>query len=328
MKIMNKEGKTGNGKIILIKTRARAKINLFLRVCGTTDNGYHRLYMLMQEVGLCDELSIELDYGRPFGIEVVSGSGVPQEKDLCYRAAGAFYDRLREIHGRGEDTVRIPSPETETDIEHLPHTLIKVKKNIPSQAGLGGGSSDAAAVLMSLNEHFRLPLTRELGELSAGLGADVPFFLYGGSRICEGIGEIIRPVPSLAGVPVILIKPEQGVSTPECFRLSDESRKEFDEDSYRTQIETVLSNEELMPLGRIKNLKHILINDLEAPAISLVPAISDVKDELIKNGAVYASMTGSGSCVFGIFEDEMTRDSAFLKLRGLSGCQVFSSFFI
>ena len=302
-------------------TTAFAKINLFLRCCGKYDNGYHRLYMLMQQIGIGDDILMEFDDGKGFGIELESGVGIPPEKDLGYRAAKAFYDAY------DEKLIR------EGKLTHIfPHTFIKETKNVPSQAGLGGGSSDAAAVLQILQQHFDYPLDEEtLLAISSKLGADVPFFLTGGTCICEGVGQIVTPLPDLAGVRIVLVKPEEGVSTAQCYELSDETPSVFDEDAYKEKMNKIFGDEKKRPLERIKAACPDLTNDLQAPAVKLLPKITDLINAIKETGAFYTAMTGSGSCVFGLFNDEKSCKEACSALEGdprTSGCQIIPSVLI
>lgn len=283
-----------------MKQTAYAKINLFLKICGKYDNGYHKLFMLMQQIGIGDEIEIVFDPDRDFDIDIESEVGIAKEKDLGYRAARAFYDRLQS---KG------------TDKKNIPYTLIKEVKHTPSQAGLGGGSSDAASVLKMLQEYFGDPLTEEeLIETAAGLGADVPFFIKGGTCFCEGVGEIVTELPGLKGVPVLLVKPEGGVSTPECYALSDKNEITYTDD-YKAKMTRIFTDESKRPSERIKEAGEDLINDLQDPAIKILPVIEDVTDAVNETGSVFTAMTGSGSCVFGIFEDEISRDKAERSLK-------------
>ena len=301
-------------------TTAPAKINLFLRVCGKYDNGYHRLYMLMQSLSLGDEISVEFDDGRGFDIEIESGVPIPHEKDLGYKAAKAFYDAW-------EDKLKTEAK----PVQEFPYTFIREVKKVPSQAGLGGGSSDAASVLKILQEHFGNPLTDdELLNISSRLGADVPFFLTGGTCICEGIGEKITKLPDLKGVNVLLVKPEAGVPTGECYALSDEMYEPFDEEEYKKSIGEAFLDEGLAPAERIKKASRFLINDLQAPAERIAPVITGIIGSVKRTGPCFAAMTGSGSCVFGIYEDEKTRDEAEALLKAdpqASGCQIIPACF-
>lgn len=302
-------------------TTAFAKINLFLRCCGKYDNGYHRLYMLMQQIGLGDDIYIEFDDERDFGIEIESGVDIPSEKDLGFRAAKAFYsaytEKCREQH---------------TKTPAFPYTFIRQTKNVPSQAGLGGGSSDAAAVLQILQQHFDYPLDEEeMITISSRLGADVPFFLAGGTCICEGVGEIVTELPDLSGVNIVLVKPQAGVGTKECYELSDSSPAVFDEEAYKERMNAVFSDEKKLPLERIKEAAPELTNDLQAPAVKLAPVIEEVIEAVSKTGSLFTAMTGSGSCVFGIYEDEKSASDAADVLSTdprTSGCQIIPSVLI
>lgn len=275
---------------------ANAKVNIFLKVCGTYPNGYHRLFMLMQEIGLGDEITLELgDVSSSPAISIVSEADCPPEKDLCYKAAKLFYDNYSG------------------DLQDIKITEVK---HTPSQAGLGGGSSDAAAVLKTLQSHYGNPFDEEtLLNMAARLGADVPFFLYGGSCFCEGIGEIVTPVPSLAGLPMILIKPSVGVSTPACFKAVDSEPITFDEPSYKEFMEKVFNSSD-DALNRVIHAKAMLTNDLQKPAVNGVPLIAECVSALDDSGAVFAMMSGSGSCSFGIYASDEERDKAYDKISG------------
>ena len=302
-------------------TTAFAKINLFLRCCGKYDNGYHRLYMLMQQIGLGDDIFIEFDDDRDFAIGIESGVDIPPEKDLGYKAAKAFYDCYT-------DKLRAESK----PVPKLPYTFIRETKKVPSQAGLGGGSSDAAAVLQILQQHFGNPLTdEEMNATAAKLGADVPFFLFGGTCICAGVGEIVTELPGLSGVNIILVKPEVGVGTKECYELSDENPALFDEDASREQMNAVFTDEKKLTVERIAQAAPFLVNDLQEPASHLAPVIAELIDAVKNTRAVFSAMTGSGSCVFGIYEDEKSAGEAEEALQNdprTSGCQIIPSVLI
>lgn len=233
-------------------TRAYAKVNIGLDITGIREDGYHLLDMVMQTVDLCDELELT---PRSDGQVVLTCDtpGVPTDgRNLAVKAARAL---LPEGDQRG--------------------VKISLKKNIPSQAGLGGGSSDAAAVLKAVNEIYGLKKSdRELEEIGAALGADVPFFIKGGCQRCQGIGEILSPAEDDHGDWLIIVKPDAGASTKEVYAAYDRLEEKPD-----------------MP------------NVLEAVTARKVPEITEIREMLTSRGAEYASMTGSGTAVYGIFRE-------------------------
>lgn len=281
---------------------ANAKINLFLRVNGKLPNGYHRLYTVMQEIACSDQISVTLDDTRKgFRINCIGRSDIDPKKNLCRKACDRFYSNMKKIR---------------KDFKP-PYTEIELIKNIPSESGMGGGSSDAAAILLVLQEHFGNPFEEEqLLRIAVNVGADVPFFLYGGTALCEKVGEDVTTIGSLAGLGVLIAKPDAGVSTPECFALIDkEPVKPFDDKAYAEYIESlkapVKSSSEI--LEKIVRGGDLLVNDLEAPAVKLIPEIDNIRNALIESGGVYCRMTGSGSAVFALFEN--LEDAALAKER-------------
>ncbi len=281
---------------------ANAKINLFLRVKGTLPNGYHSLYTVMQEIACADQITVNIDDTRKgFKINCIGRSDIDPKKNLCRKACDRFYSNMKKIR---EGFVP-------------PYTEIELIKNIPSESGMGGGSSDAAAILLVLQEHFGNPFEEEqLLKIAVNVGADVPFFLYGGTALCEKVGEDVTPIGNLAGLGVLIAKPNAGVSTPECFALIDkEPAKLFDGDAYAEYIESLKtpSKDASEILSKITAGGDLLINDLESPATKLIPEISDIRTSLEKLGSPYCRMTGSGSAVFALFEN--LEDAALAKER-------------
>lgn len=265
----------------MIRKEAYAKINLTLDVVGKRDDGYHLLETVMQTVSLCDVVSVE-----KFDDIVITCSepAVPvDERNSCHKAARVFFERTGISGG----------------------ARIDIEKHIPSEAGLGGGSSDAAAVLSMLNEIYDARLSySELEELAAKVGADVAFCVRGGTAVCSGIGEDME---RLAGVPerwVLLVKPDFGVSTPEAYRLFDE----------KGSVSIHGTEAFLRALRDDGNPYEFLSNDLEAALCNM--EIAKIRRELLTLGAEAAQMTGSGSCVFGVFENE---DIAVRAKNYLSG---------
>ena len=288
-------------KIETYKTSANAKVNLFLRVCGTLPNGYHRLYTVMQEIDYCDELLVSIGGEGPAEIvvECEGRTDIIPNKNLCYKAADRFYSSLRnKLAAEGKQDSR----------SIFPRTVINLIKNIPSESGMGGGSSDAASVLIMLQEHFGNPFTEEeLGKLAVNVGADVPFFLYGGTCLCEKVGEDVTPIASLAGLPVLIVKPSEGVSTPECFKAIDsEELPFFDGDAYAGYVSSLTEEKDSLSdkLDLFLTGGELLVNDLQKPAVNSVPQIGEIITALKDAGASYAAMTGSGSAVFALFDSE------------------------
>lgn len=264
------------------KAEAFAKINLTLDITGILENGYHSIASVMQTISLCDEISIEKNnYGE---IRLFSGGGkfadgMPLgEKNTCHKAARVFLEHIRARDG----------------------VDIHIKKNIPSQAGLGGGSSDAATVLRLLNRLFETDFSyEELRELAVKIGADVPFLVTGGCALCEGVGEVLTPLKNSLSGYVLLVKPDFGISTPEAYRLFDEKKL-----PYGNSSEAVMKS---------KSFSGLLSNDLEKAVAN--PEIEKIKRRLISLGASDSLMTGSGSCVYGLFKDKKAAETAAKNLE-------------
>ena len=261
------------------------KINIGLRIVRKRPDGYHDLETIFVPIyGLHDELEVikndEMSAATPLndglmfeqeGIKV----DCPAEDNLivkCYRAMAAKYPQIGAVS-------------------------VRFKKNIPFGAGLGGGSSDAAHMALALNELFGLGLSKaQLAEEVRPLGADCPFFIYNTPCYAEGIGDILTPIDlDLKGTRIVLIKPEEGVSTKEAYSgikpLNDTNK-------LRLMSATKLLNDVA------SQLNDVFVNDFEATVFPHHPIIADIKKHLLDAGAYYASMSGSGSTVFGLFKND------------------------
>ncbi len=297
---------------------ANAKINLFLRVKGTLPNGYHSLYTVMQEISCSDRITVNIDPSRKgFKIKCIGRDDIDPKKNLCRKAADRFFSNLKKISGQD---FAVPSIE------------IELIKNIPSESGMGGGSSDAAAILMVLQEHYGQPFDEDkLLQIAVNVGADVPFFLYGGTGLCERVGEAVTPLAGFSGLGLLIAKPDGGVSTPECFELIDrEPAKPFDQKAYSDYIETLKtpSKDTSEKLEKILAGKDLLVNDLESPAEKLVPEIEAIRKALEVTGSPYCRMTGSGRAVCALYES--LEDAARAKEKArldpvLSKCSLILS---
>ncbi len=257
----------------MISKKAPAKINLCLKVIRKRDDGYHDIVSLMQQVGLFDELVF---VPARSGIKIsCPGSDLPEDVDnLVYRAAASFYDRTGIIPGID----------------------ITLKKQIPTGAGLGGGSSDAATTLLTLNEMNNLPLkTEELLQLGESLGADVPFFVFGKTAWAAGKGEILTHGPTLPPFWVVMINPGFHVSTKEVYQ------------GLNLGLTKKVINYSIPCFSSVKDVAAGLVNDLERVTMARHPVLGQIKAFLLENGALGVSMSGSGPTVFGLFSD---RDAA------------------
>ncbi|MCD8107492.1 MAG: 4-(cytidine 5'-diphospho)-2-C-methyl-D-erythritol kinase [Oscillospiraceae bacterium] len=259
----------------MLEGKAYAKINLTLDVTGKLENGYHSIASIMQTISLHDEISVEKNSAGEIRLFADGGKFVKDmpldEKNTCHKAASVFLE-----HAGISDGVDI-----------------YIEKNIPSQAGLGGGSSDAATVLRLLNRFFETKLSYdELRKLAAKVGADVPFLVTGGCALCEGMGEILTPIENGLTGYVLLKKPEFGISTPEAYRLFDEKKLPYGNSS-KAVMNTVING---------GSFHGLLSNDLERAVAN--PEILMLKEEIVKLGGSDSLMTGSGSCVYGLFENE------------------------
>jgi len=271
----------------MFRVEAPAKINLFLRVLVREDSGYHQLETLFQALEVGDSLSLrpgdrgivlDLD-GPPMG---------PVEENLVFRAARAFLDAAG----------------LESGLE------IRLKKRLPLQAGLGGGSSDAAAVLKGLERLFPGHLgPKELLSLAAGLGSDVPFFLSPSPlALAWGRGQRVLPLPHLPSVSVLLAIPPKGVSTPEAYRLLSETRM-------KPGQSPVPAVHELQDFSTWEHIAGIAENHFEEVVLPLDPMLGGLKDAFEREEPRFALLSGSGSALFAIFEAEGAAEEARLRLR-------------
>lgn len=258
--------------------RAYAKINLFLDITGRRADGYHELKTVMQSVDLYDELEFELDRGT--GIELTTDRGdLPTGADnlVCKGILAAL-----SFGGAGHNGLDC-------------RIRVHLKKNIPSQAGMGGGSADCAAAIIAVNELFHLGLYEdELMQVGKLCGADVPFCIKGGTALCEGIGEKLTPLTLPEGVAFSISKPDDAVSTPEAYKLFDLCGKPGAGDY--AAFEQALNSSDVHKLGEAS---------YNAFTAACAPASVRTEIERLKNaGAAGAEMTGSGSAVFGVFTSE------------------------
>lgn len=251
----------------------QAKINLGLNVVARRADGYHDLQTVFFSVPLCDALEVQpMDDAFPSAVSCdLKLTGIKVDGDERRNLVVKAYEQLRH------------------DFPQLPRLHIHLHKAIPAQAGMGGGSSDATAMLCLLNEWQHLGLNRrQLIERAMRLGADCPFFVLGGAAYAEGIGERLEPIAlDLHGWHLGVVRPPVPVSTKEAFAL------------IRPQQPLVNCREVVMQ--PVEQWRELLVNDFERSIFVLHPEIAAVKEQLYDLGAVYSAMSGSGSAVFGLF---------------------------
>lgn len=287
---------------------APAKINVYLRITGRRPDGYHLLDSLMIPVSLCDELRLEVDRQLTTGNSSCQLSVSNTQHLIPNTQAEAAGGASRIVLTCDEPTL----PVDETNLAYKAAALvfgetgrqatisIHLQKRIPAGAGLGGGSSDAAAVLKGVNQLCELGLSDDqLCQLAARLGADAPFFIPCRPARVEGIGEVLTPLPPLPHRWIVLVVPPFGVSTPWAYQRFDELSIE------RNALHPV---EHTIP-GQWP-ADAALANDLERAVFPDYPRIAEIKSALLRSGAEGALMSGSGSSVFGLFSQRTTAERA------------------
>ncbi|MCL2695515.1 MAG: 4-(cytidine 5'-diphospho)-2-C-methyl-D-erythritol kinase [Clostridiales bacterium] len=272
---------------MIVLERAHAKLNLTLGVLLRRADGYHEIDTLMQSVDLHDKIQIE----KSRKVEVFAqGMELPLENTM-YLAAKRYQKRT----GCG--------------------ALIRCEKHIPMEAGLGGGSADAAAVLRGLQKLHRMVSDKELLSIALSVGADVPFCLRGGLARCQGVGEVLTPFAAAGPLHFVLAKPPQGVSTRTLYAALPLPRP---------RVRTLAAMRELAQ-GDAAGLAPLLYNALEEPAIAILPEIETYKKRLLDAGALTAVMTGSGAAVFGLFASQEAAKRAEAELADLHWVRYCSS---
>lgn len=264
-----------------MKMLSPAKINLFLQITGKRPDGYHDLFTLMCRVSLCDTIS--LTFGSSETRVSCADPRVPEdESNLAHRAADIFFRNLNRHE----------------------HVAIAIDKQIPVGAGLGGGSSNAATVLLGLNKHFSNPFSQsQLMEMGLSLGADIPFFIFQKPAIATGIGENLESYEKLSPFKILLVYPGFAVSTANVYKKFN-----FGLTKCKKNLKTSLFKEQRFDVA------YHLCNDLEAVTAAEYPDVAAVKTALLHQGAEGALMSGSGSAVFGLFSDAPRAEAALQNL--------------
>lgn len=264
-----------------LRIKAAAKLNFSLDILGIRPDGYHEMDMVMQTIDLFDDVELS----KAGTISVFSDGSPDGPENLAWKAAEAFFRAAKRSGG----------------------ARIRLTKRIPAQAGMAGGSADAAAVLIGLNALYDARLSPEaLRDAGLSVGADVPYCLIGGTARVRGIGEIVEPMPPFLSGYLVVAKPAIGISTAEAFRRFDRA-----ENLRHPDIAALLS---VMEKGQLDALSLFMENVLEQSEQN--ETVETLRQELLKNGALAARMTGSGSAVFGLFSEKEAASRCAVALAG------------
>ena len=273
--------------------RAHAKVNISLDIVSKMDDGYHDMLTVMQSVSLHDEIAVECVPGKGVGIDSDLKYIPGDERNIAVKAALAFFEH--------------------TGIEGF-RTRIAIKKTIPVCAGLGGGSADGACVLLMLDRMFETGLgAADLRKLGGSIGSDVPFCMKGGTMLARGRGDDLSELPGLPRCYLVICKPPFSFSTPELFKLIRCERIRA-----RPDTEGIV---EALGKGDLCSVARRMYNVFEDVLPRGERDIADIKNALLDGGALGAVMTGSGSAVFGLFDDRIKAGKAYEELgAGYADC--------
>ena len=277
---------------MILQERAYGKLNLTLEVLDRRPDGYHALRMILCEVDLYDDVTVEL--GAENGCVCVSPDGkadaLPQDgENLAFRAAKAYF-AASKIDLKG--------------------CFVRIEKRIPTQAGMAGGSSDAAAVLRALNRHYGAFSSEELRALGLKLGSDVPYCLFGGVALAEGRGERLTRLAALPEtLHFVLVKPEFSVSTPRLFGALDKARADGTCRAAAREGQTAAMLTAISE-GNAAAIGAALFNDFAPVLAREFPTVEQCKRTLIAHGALGAELTGTGSVIYGVFADRQRAEAA------------------
>lgn len=270
----------------MMKLKAMAKINLGLDVLRRREDGYHEVKMIMQNVNLYDDISITKKSESGISIETNLKFIPVNEDNLIFKAARLLMDEFNIKEG----------------------VNIALYKRIPVAAGMAGGSTDAAATMVGINEMFNLGLTKtQLMDRGVKIGADVPYCIMGGTALSEGIGEILTELPRPPKCKVLIAKPAISVSTKFVY-----THLALNEETNHPDIDSMIDS---IKENDIYGVASKLGNVLETVTIPEYPIIADIKNKMVEMGALNSLMSGSGPTVFGLFDDEETAKRCYEEIR-------------
>ena len=286
---------------MVLTEKAYAKVNLYLDVVGKRPDGFHDIETLMHTVTLSDDLVFEVTDSASFSVELkIEGNDtlMADDSNLVIRAVKEFTD-LSPIRAK---------------------LSILLRKNIPTEAGLGGGSADAAATLRALNRITKAPLSEEeMYKLAEKLGSDVPFCLNGGYALCRGRGEQITPLQAIQNLHLVIVNSGESVSTPEAFKMLDQSYDDFYSPALKKGKNDFITS---ISKGEVDSLYNIF-EDVILPQCKRA---NMAKKELMTLGAKNVLMSGSGPTVFGVFDSAESAEIAFEKIKNKFDTVIISQF--
>lgn len=268
-----------------VTVKAFAKINLMLDILRTLENGFHELFMLMQSVGLYDTVSVETDESGKITVSCDNADIPTGEENIAYKAAEAFFEY--------------------TGLEN-PGVNIEITKRIPHAAGLAGGSADAAGTVTALKRLFAPALSeREVAEICAMVGSDVPFCALGGTMLAQYTGTVLSYLPQVKIGKIVIVKPEMSVSTGRAYKAFDTAERVRHLDK-SGMLEAVMNGDTGGIYSRVDNVFEQFID---------VPERIEIKAAMRRHGCACCCMSGSGPSVFGIFENEKDAKDCFDELK-------------
>ena len=264
-----------------------AKINLYLKIGRKLSSGYHNIQGVMQRIELSDSISIEPISEDKIIVECTNKE-IENENNLAYKAALLLKKRFRTRQG----------------------VRIYIEKNIPIEAGLGGGSSDAATALLNLNKLWGLKLKeKQLIELAAQIGSDVPFFIEENAALVEGIGDKIKRIKKSFSINIVLINPGFRISTKWAYAAFDKQKPKI---KTKADIKNLIKAIEKKDIKEIANNLH---NDFEPVVTKKYKSLNEIKANLLRNDALNAGISGSGPTVFGVFNSIYEAREAYFKIQ-------------
>lgn len=277
-----------------MKIFAPAKINWAIDIVGIREDGYHFVDMIMQQIELYDYITLDKNDNIIITCDVPS---VPtDEKNLCYKAAELYFIEAGIKAG----------------------VSVRIEKHIPLEAGLAGGSTDAAAVLIGLNRIYKEFSEEDLLKIGAKIGADVPYCIAGGIKRATNIGEVLKPINSKSTYDLVLVKPPFGANTKLVYQSYDKST--FKKTDYSKKVIEALKTSDPNVLAKS------IGNALEPVTFTLLPHMKDIKNDIINSGALGAVMSGTGTCLIGLYENEIKAETAQSLLKKQhSDCFVFKA---